>query len=129
MQRKSLKKGPAVSTGDWISVWENRKHVLGEWEGTPSLADLIRLDGFDVGAGGISESDWLQGAKEARRILELGGGESVLELGSGAGAFLRALEIEGGGRNSSMSLGLTSLRNLLKLQGLCCLTGAFSTII
>ena len=57
-----------------------------------SLADLIRLNGFDLGAGGVSERGWLEGVSKAERLLEIGQGQSVLEFGCGAGAFLWALE-------------------------------------
>lgn len=76
---------------DWKSIWENRRHVLADEVVAFSLGDLIRLNGWDGGAGGVSPKDWLQGVAKAQRHMAIGKGDSVLELGCGAGAFLWAL--------------------------------------
>lgn len=77
---------------DWKSIWENRRHVLADEGVAFSLGDLIRLNGFDLGAGGVSERGWLEGVSKAESLLEIEQGNSVLEFGCGSGAFLWALE-------------------------------------
>lgn len=74
---------------DWKKVWESRTGAA------QSLADLIKLDGFDHAAGSINEENWCQYisalAEEIGIRSEFGGGGSLIELGCGAGAFLFAL--------------------------------------
>ena len=55
------------------------------------MQDLIELDGFDTGAGRIDVADWREYARGIGRLLDLSAGNSVYEVGCGAGAFLFAL--------------------------------------
>lgn len=76
---------------NWHAIW-NRRHTEQQVD---SLQALIELDGFDSGAGRIQAADWRTYAKTIAERLELGGGQSVYEVGCGAGAFLYALREQG----------------------------------
>lgn len=58
----------------------------------PTLQDLVYLDGFDSPTGAIDEADWRAYAGAVCGLLGLSGGDSVYEVGCGAGAFLLALQ-------------------------------------
>lgn len=76
---------------DWKSVWSNRS---GEAD---SLEDLLMLNGFDSGAGLVSATSWLGYVSSVVGEFDIKPGESILELGCGAGAFLKALQDTVGG--------------------------------
>ncbi len=86
-----------------------------------ALADLIRLNGFDSGAGGVSERGWREGVAKAERLLEMGQGHSVLEFGCGAGAFLWALEA----RSNLHLAGLDISQELIEVAKLVLPSGEF----
>lgn len=74
----------------WKDVWESKGQA--ESTATPSLKDLLNAGGWTSGAGGIvSERAWTAYADNVAFRLGLRGGESVFEIGCGAGAFLVAL--------------------------------------
>lgn len=77
-----------MNTQNWKDIWARRTHVAEE---TLDLAALIKLDGFDTGAGRIEAADWQTYAGIIAKKLSLKNGDSVYELGCGAGAFLFAL--------------------------------------
>lgn len=85
-------------TNNWQVVW-NKRSLVGEI--TPDLDTLIRLDGFDTGAGFITAQDWRTSVARNVNLLGMRQEESVFEFGCGAGAFLYALveqrAIAGGG--------------------------------
>lgn len=56
-----------------------------------SLRQLISLDGFDIGAGEVTEDAWLDGVSKIRSELAPRPGNSLFEIGCGSGAFMRAL--------------------------------------
>ena len=71
---------------DWKSVWSARS---GE---ANSLDDLLALNGFDSGAGIVSATSWRDYVSSLAEEFNIMPGESILELGCGAGAFLKALQ-------------------------------------
>lgn len=77
-----------MNTQNWKEIWARRTPVAEE---TLDLAALIKLDGFDTGAGRIEAADWQTYAGVIAKKLTLKNGDSVYELGCGAGAFLFAL--------------------------------------
>lgn len=80
-----------MSTEGWKKVWESRT-----WKDEiTSLDALIRLDGFDSGAGQITAASWQRYADIIAANLGLRAGDSVYEVGCGAGAFLFALKTSG----------------------------------
>ena len=92
-------------TRNWKRIWdersaENLKGLV--------LADLIRLDGFDSGAGLVSDQDWRVNAAILSEKLGICDGQSVFEVGCGSGAFVFALReicaISVGGIDYSKSL-------------------------
>ncbi len=72
----------------WQQIWEKRtlqpQHAI-------TLETLISLDGFDSGAGKINLADWREYTRRISEKLELRSGNSVFEVGCGAGAFLFSL--------------------------------------
>jgi SAM-dependent methyltransferase len=72
----------------WQQIWEKRtlqpQHAI-------TLETLISLDGFDSGAGKINLADWQEYTRRISEKLGLKAGDSVFEVGCGAGAFLFAL--------------------------------------
>ncbi len=78
-------------TPTWDEVWERRTLDAEK----PVLAALLAADGLDTGFGDAREDAWREAT--ARWVKELGlvPGDSVFEVGCGAGAFLYALREHG----------------------------------
>lgn len=72
-------------TQTWASVWANRR--LDPTRGS-QLAQLMAADGLDTGFGSVSEDSWRAFARRTSDALGLQAGDSVFEVGCGAGAFL-----------------------------------------
>lgn len=68
----------------WSEIW-NRRSLPNE--GTV-LDRLIRADGFDSGAGLMTEDAWLKNHELLYDALQLSETDSIFEVGCGAGAFL-----------------------------------------
>lgn len=77
-----------MNAQNWKDIWGRRAHVR---EDKLDLAALIKLDGFDTGAGHIEASDWQTYAGVIAEKLTIRNGDSIYEIGCGAGAFLYAL--------------------------------------
>lgn len=76
---------------NWHKVWSERVNSLDiSKQSGFSLGDLIALDGFDTGAGEVGEEAWTRNVDSVRLRLRARRGDSLLEVGCGAGAFLRA---------------------------------------
>lgn len=73
----------------WREVWQRRGQSLPD---EILLETLIELDGFDSGAGKVDVADWRQNAEFIIEHLALTNGDSIFEVGCGAGAFLFAIE-------------------------------------
>ena len=80
---------------NWKDIW-NKRYLNGQGM---DLDTLIKLDGFDTGAGRIDAADWRIYVKGIAEKLGSKEGETVFEVGCGAGAFLYAL------RESTLSVG------------------------
>src|SRR3989344_2605989 len=72
----------------WGQVWE-RKGLGATLQ--PTLSELLQRDGFDSGGGNISEAVWQRYVDWVLEKVDLPAARSVLEVGSGAVAFLYAL--------------------------------------
>ena len=68
----------------WPEIW-NRRSLPND--GT-ILDRLIRADGFDSGAGAMSEALWLKIHQKLSEIVQISENDSIFEVGCGAGAFL-----------------------------------------
>ncbi len=94
-----------MNTLNWKEIWGKRSY---SGEQLLNLETLIKLDGFDSGAGRIEADDWQTYAEIISTKLGLFDGASVYELGCGAGAFLYALRqlhtLEVGGLDYSAPL-------------------------
>lgn len=93
-----------MNNGNWKSIWNNRTASQEKID----LETLIRLDGFDHGAGKIETASWRKYATLISKNLNLVSGQSVFEVGCGSGAMLFALceqrRIEVGGIDYSTPL-------------------------
>jgi cyclopropane fatty-acyl-phospholipid synthase-like methyltransferase len=100
-----------MNTQNWKEIWGRRTHATEE---SLDLATLIKLDGFDTGAGRIEAADWQNYAGVIAQKLALKDGDSIYELGCGAGAFLFALRqlhtLKVGGLDYSAALIKTASR-------------------
>jgi trans-aconitate methyltransferase len=72
----------------WKEIW-NRRAANGKE--IPGLDELIKLDGFDAGAALIGVDEWRANTACVAKKLGIQDGETVFEVGCGAGAFLYAL--------------------------------------
>ncbi len=70
---------------NWKEIWGGRAVAVQ----ATSLADLIRADGFDTGAGKVDTQAWRNYAAELARRLGIATGDSVFEVGCGSGALLK----------------------------------------
>lgn len=70
--------------GRWHEVWGQRQPA---GAAPLALADLIALDGFDT-LGGVSEAAWRANCARLATCMALAPGESLFDVGCGAGAFL-----------------------------------------
>jgi SAM-dependent methyltransferase len=73
----------------WDAIWDRR--TLPPSQGS-ILADLMAADGLDSGFAGLPEESWASGVRRLAAALGLARGDSVFEVGCGAGAFLYELE-------------------------------------
>jgi|APSaa5957512493_1039668.scaffolds.fasta_scaffold227209_1 hypothetical protein len=69
---------------DWQTIWNKRQCVSGPL----SLDELIRIDGFDIGAGSVNTNDWQENVNIIATKLGLAANMSVFEIGCSSGAFL-----------------------------------------
>lgn len=77
-----------MSHENWHPIWSKR----GVTDASAlSIEALIRLDGYDTGAAQIAIADWLFYAKSLAERIDIRDGQSIFEVGCGAGAFLSAL--------------------------------------
>lgn len=72
----------------WSQVWAAKRVERSEGS---VLAGLMAADGYDTPFGKLSESAWREYVQHWARTLGLAPGESVFEVGCGAGAFLYEL--------------------------------------
>lgn len=94
-----------MSGEGWEAVWARRAV---EEDGTRSLlARLMAADGLDTAYGAVGEAAWTAFVLGVGDRLGLGPGDSVFEVGCGAGAFLldlerRGLQVAGADRSAAL---------------------------
>ena len=69
----------------WRAVWAGRQLSP---SGGSKLAHLMAADGLDTEFGTPSENEWTQFVRAMATTLGIGPGDSVFDVGCGAGAFL-----------------------------------------
>jgi SAM-dependent methyltransferase len=90
---------------NWRGVWERKGDQV--HDNTLDLAQLLRANGFDTGHGNIEVDAWTSYADTVLDTLRAHPGNSIYEVGCGAGAFLipirqRGLEVAGSDYSSTM---------------------------
>ena len=68
----------------WKRIWNKREIEHGD----DTLLSLIRLDGFDEGAGNISQVNWIEYVNWIKGKLDIDETDSIFEIGCGGGAFI-----------------------------------------
>jgi len=76
----------------WHDIWEKRTH--GDSPADSILLALLKEDGYDT-LGAISEEAWRAHVRKLSVRLQLQPGDSVFDVGCGAGAFLWCLREAG----------------------------------
>ena len=73
----------------WHDIWSQRTVSVRTDGGTgPSLEDLIVADGFNTGHGDIDVDAWCEFTSRTYERFDLNPGDSLFDVGCGAGAFL-----------------------------------------
>jgi SAM-dependent methyltransferase len=80
------KNAPTQTSKNWRAVWI-RKGTESTLE-TLTLGDFFKLNGWDTGAGQLDEGKWRHLIEYFRTKLRIREGDSLLEVGCGAGLFL-----------------------------------------
>ena len=75
-------------TSRWQSVWSQQPRNNVSPGGEATLEDLIRADGFITGFGDITVDAWSDFVDQTCAWLGLEAGDSLFDVGCGAGAFL-----------------------------------------
>jgi len=76
-------------TRSWDEIWERRSAPTSSGESL--LRRLMDADGLDSGFARVEERDWRLFAESLPAVLGIAEGESVFEVGCGAGALLLPL--------------------------------------
>lgn len=75
----------------WKDIWKNRGKDI--YHDNLTLEDLISIDGFDSQGHPISSENWIEYVKYIlSTINDIKNKRNILEIGCGAGAFLKAME-------------------------------------
>jgi ubiquinone/menaquinone biosynthesis C-methylase UbiE len=69
----------------WKKIWNNREIDKSR---EISLLDLIKINGFDTGAGAHTVESWSEMIEYTSDKLEISESNKICEIGCGAGAFL-----------------------------------------
>lgn len=72
----------------WYDIW-NQAAPIDPAEGSaPHLSDLLAADGYNTGHGDLEITAWTEFAHRMYDVLELHAGDTLFDVGCGAGAFL-----------------------------------------
>ncbi|MEM9585155.1 MAG: class I SAM-dependent methyltransferase [Pseudomonadota bacterium] len=74
----------------WQDIWQRK--ALNHEEADYSLAQLMKLDGYDISCSAVSVDGFRDFAAQLKEKLAVTEGQSVLEIGCGAGALLKAFD-------------------------------------
>jgi len=73
---------------NWRAIWNKREAVQTQYK----ISALLKLDGYDTGAGIINEAVWANYVSWLEHKLGIQDDSSIFELGCGAGALLYQLQ-------------------------------------
>lgn len=73
----------------WKTIWSGK---AADGLSNASLADLIRLNGFDLQNGGFTESQFAELACAYASALNIQPQHKVVEVGCGSGAFIKCIQ-------------------------------------
>lgn len=80
----------------WQQVWSKpTPYDPAAADHDPTLADLIVADGFNTGHGDIATADWIDFVDRTCERFALEPGDSLFDVGCGAGAFLHPARARG----------------------------------
>lgn len=88
----------SMPKNNWKNIWNKREDALDTIDSGDArqvFLELKRVDGFDIAEGGIPYEGLLAQYRETKEELGLREGESVFEVGCGAGANLYLFRREG----------------------------------
>lgn len=88
---------------NWKEIWNNKINSKTNLK----LADLIKSDGFDSGAGSFDENSWNEYLNLLSKTIPISERDSIFEFGCGSGAFLYPFYLKShnvGGLDYSKSL-------------------------
>ena len=91
----------------WSEIWKNRSCNTADPNHPLTLADLLRMNGYDTGTGRVAATDFEQYTRSIAEICKIQPGDSLFEVGMGGGAFLLTWYREGhpvGGLDYSAAL-------------------------
>lgn len=69
---------------NWRNIWSRTRQLP---NADPNLQFLIDADGFNSGAGKISEEAWFTYVRHAASLMKIQPDDSLFEIGCGSGAF------------------------------------------
>lgn len=75
----------------WNDVWENKAEAIE----TPSLIDLMRMDGYDISCSSVGPEELVKFTLNLKEKLKLQEASHILEVGCGAGAICKILSDNG----------------------------------
>jgi len=81
------------TSNNWRSVWE-RKGAEAE-DATPDLEALLQANGYDTGCSDVTPAAWAAYVDRVLNRLGANAGDTLFEVGCGAGAFLLACHERG----------------------------------
>ncbi|NMB80141.1 MAG: methyltransferase domain-containing protein [Methanomicrobiales archaeon] len=80
---------------NWSEIWKNRSCHAEDPSHPLTLSDLLVMNGYDSGTGSITAEDFEQYVRTVTELCKIRRGDSVYEVGMGAGAFLLPLYLRG----------------------------------
>ena len=83
----------AMHQSRWHAIWSKRQR---DGDGAPTLAELLALDGFDI-LGGVTVAAFRAHCDYLAVEMDLRAGETIFDVGCGAGAFLYPFHEQGHG--------------------------------
>lgn len=79
----------------WQEVWSQPTPEVSRRGEKSSLGDLIIADGYNTGYGDLEVDAWRDFVDRTCDLFELGAGDSLFDVGCGAGAFLHPAQRHG----------------------------------